>query len=419
MLEETQNSIQEGLPEKYKGLKKDLERLARKRAAIDKEDAEQISTIQTEMEVLIEDRAKAVTGHTKNDLLETEAEQQAKLLDLRREMDLLPEIGQVYSIRSLEPRPIFDLPRGNEATPSEQVFPATLSHISELPAMLDSEMDGEAGARLELARWIVDSRNALTWRSIANRVWQYHFGSGLVDTPNDFGRAGSQPTHPELLDWLAIEFRKTGSFKELHRLILGSATYRQSSDTHAQNSAIDGSNQFLWRMNRRKLDAESMHDSIIAVSGKLDYAMGGPSDEGFAYTHDESPKYDFSNKTPEVYRRSVYRYIVRSVPDPFFEALDCADPSINTPVRNRTLTAPQALAMLNDSFVLKQAVETATRLESEHQHKRDQIENLYQAALGRAPEPEELLMLTAFAEEHGLASLARLVFNLNEFMFVD
>ncbi|MFP6598601.1 MAG: DUF1553 domain-containing protein, partial [Candidatus Hydrogenedentota bacterium] len=235
-----------------------------------------------------------------------------------------------------------------------------------------------------------------------------------------FGHAGNLPTHPELLDWLAVEFRESGSLMDLHRLILNSATYRQSSAYNTSNAAIDGSNQFLWRMNTRKLDAESVHDTVLAVSGKLDLKMGGPSYEAFNYTHDHSPKYDFLGKdSPDVWRRSIYRFVVRSVPDPLFEALDCADPNMNTAVRNETLTAPQALAMLNDSFILKQAAHTADRLSSKHSDLNKQINHIFMLGLGRPPQPEELTTLKQFAETHGLPSLARLTFNLNEFMFVD
>ena len=149
-----------------------------------------------------------------------------------------------------------------------------------------------------------------------NRVWQYHFGIGLVETPNDFGRMGSLPSHPELLDWLAVEFREQGqSFKKLHKLIVTSSVYRQSSADDAANAKIDGSNRYLWRQNLRRLDAEAIHDAVLAVSGQLDLAMGGPSVRQFFFKDDHSPIYDYARfdvDDPGARRRSVYRFIVRA-----------------------------------------------------------------------------------------------------------
>ncbi|MFP6583720.1 MAG: PSD1 and planctomycete cytochrome C domain-containing protein [Candidatus Hydrogenedentota bacterium] len=384
------------------------------------ENEDEIARVESEMEDIRKQSDKLLRRRAKKSALREQAELTSRLAEYRSQLGALSSPKKVYSVSSRDSRPIFDLPRGNEGTPGDQVFPAALSFISELSAKFPAAQDDEATNRRHLAEWITDNDNPLTWRTMANRIWQYHFGRGLVDTPNDFGRAGNLPTHPELLDWLAIEFRKTGSVKDLHRVILASATYRQSSQIDDTNAGIDASNRFLWRMNTRKLDAESVHDSILAISGKLDLTMGGPSYEAFNYTHDHSPKYDFLGKdSPDVWRRSVYRFIVRSVPDPLFEALDCPDPNMNTPIRNETLTAPQALAMLNDAFILTQAVYTAERLVSEYENLNDRVRALHARALGRYPEPDEIGTLSEFTEKHGLPSLARLMFNLNEFVFVD
>src|SRR5262249_1565726 len=159
-----------------------------------------------------------------------------------------------------------------------------------------------------------------------------------VDTPNDFGKNGSRPTHPKLLDWLAAEFRDSDSLKKLHRRIVLSRTYRQASAHHAGFARLDGDNRYLWRMNRQRLDAESMRDSVPAVSGKLDMKMYGPGFDLFRFKDDHSPVYDHLDAArisdPETWRRTVYRFVVRSVPNPFLESLDCADPNINVPVRN-------------------------------------------------------------------------------------
>src|SRR5262249_12606633 len=185
--------------------------------------------------------------------------------------------------------------------------------------------------------------------SIANRVWQTHFGRGLVDTPNDFGRMGSPPTHPELLDWLASTLQENGgSLKALHRLIVISAVYLPSSRHQPALAAIDGDNRYLWRMNRQRLDAESIHDALLHASGKLDVTMGGPSVKQFIQTPGihVTPNVDYANFNVDDranYRRSVYRFIFRTLPDPFMETLDCPDGSQLTPVRSASVTALQAL----------------------------------------------------------------------------
>ena len=353
-------------------------------------------------------------------LLDEHGSLESSLAALTADRDALPELKKLYAFKTREPRPVFDLVRGNESTPREQVIPGALSLIPHIESKLEYDIKDEAVARRAMAAWIASPENPLTWRSAANRVWQYHFGKGLVSTPNDFGRAGALPTHPELLDWLAGHLRETDSLKSLHRVILLSDAYRQLSRSNPQGVAKDSENRFLWRMNVRKLEAETVRDAILQISGKMDWTMGGPSFEAFNYTHDHSPRYDFlGNDSPEVWRRSVYRFIVRSVPDPYLEALDCADPNLSVPVRNETMTAPQALAMLNDAFVLKQAEYTAENLTSRRESTSDQISELYRAALGREPSEVELQALISFAERNGMAAVSRVTFNLNEFMFVD
>jgi hypothetical protein len=282
----------------------------------------------------------------------------------------------------------------------------------------------DGARRAALAQWIADGRNPLTWRSIVNRVWHYHFGRGLVDTPSDFGHNGSTPTHPELLDWLAVEFRDNGgSFKTLHRLILLSAAYRQASGHRPECAAVDADNRLLWRANRQRLDAEEVRDTVLAVSGKLNLQMGGPGFELFRFKDDHSPVYDHTAlekiHDPRTYRRTVYRFTVRSVPNPFLDCLDCADPNLNTPVRNTTLTALQALALLNDPFMVRQAEYFAERVEKMSDNVEGQIEAAYRLAVGRRPKADEQAALAGYARKHGLANACRLLFNVNEFAFID
>ncbi len=338
----------------------------------------------------------------------------------------LPPGEMVYAVRSHAPRPISVLRRGEVEQPGEPVGPGTLSCVPGLDPLFSSSESREEGARrAALAEWIASRANVLTWRSIANRLWHYHFGRGLVDTPNDFGRNGSKPTHPELLDWLAVQLRDGGgqSLKSLHRLIVCSGVYRQSSRDDAESARVDADNRWLWRMNRQRLDAEELRDSVLAVSGTLDSTMGGPGFALFRFKDDHSPIYDHTAPeaidNPRVRRRTVYRFVVRSVPNPFLDCMDSADPNINTPVRSTTITALQALALLNDVFMVKQSREFARRLESLDPDRDGQVEAAFTRALGRPPRRAERDALAAYARKHGLANACRLLFNANEFLFID
>ena len=324
-----------------------------------------------------------------------------------------------------KPRPIFVLKRGDVSSPDKEVGPGALPFAKELTSQFDLPKDAPEGARrVALARWITDDRNPLTWRVIVNRVWHYHFGRGLSDTANDFGRMGSQPTHPELLDWLAVDFRDGGqSLKKLHRLIVTSATYRQSSLGNPANEKIDTSNALLWRMNRRKLEAEAVSDSVLAVAGKLDLTMGGPGFQDFIIEKPQhSPHYEYDQhdvEDPKSHRRSVYRFIVRSQPQPFLTVLDCADPSMSVASRNETVNALQALAMRNNRLTVAMARHFAARVSKDASTPAAQIDLAFRLALSRPPSADETKAMSGYLTEHGLANLCRLIFNLNEFNFVD
>jgi hypothetical protein len=233
---------------------------------------------------------------------------------------------------------------------------------------------------------------------------------------------GGKPTHPELLDWLAVEFRDNGqSLKDLHRLLVTSAAYRQSSATAEAGAKADAGNRWLWRMNRRKLEAEEVRDSVLCVSGQLDGRMYGPGFRPFGFVDDHSPHYKYEEHDPDdpaARRRSLYRFLVRSVPDPFMETLDCADPSLIVEKRNETVTALQALALLNDKFMVRMAEHFAARVEKAGDTAA-QVTAAYRLALGRAPDADELAVLTEFARKRGLANACRLLLNTNEFSFVD
>ncbi|MBM3764114.1 MAG: DUF1549 domain-containing protein [Acidobacteria bacterium] len=354
----------------------------------------------------------------------TIAEGQAEVKWITGEINALPKPLHVYAGTSLfdrignfrpalEPRPVHLLGRGSVSSPGDLVEAGALSC---LPSVRFERASDEGARRAALARWITAKDNVLTWRSIVNRVWHYHFGAGLVDTPSDFGRMGGKPSHPELLDWLAVWFRDhaRGSLKELHRAIVMSAAYKQSSANREDAAKIDADNRLLWRMNRGRLDAESVRDAVLQTSGKLDLTMGGPSVRMFWFKNDHSPIYDYARfdpATPGASRRSIYRFIVRSVADPFMDRLDCPDPSMLAPKRSTTLTAIQALALWNNPFMIRMSTELAERAKT--------VDAAVELAWQRKPSNTERAFFEHHVSKHGLASLARLLFNTNEFLFVD
>jgi hypothetical protein len=355
--------------------------------------------------------------------------------EVERELAVLPAVQMVYAAaHEFKPegsfipadgiRAVHLLARGDVKRPGVEVSPGALGVVPGQEWKCEpADANDEGARRAALARWISDTRNMLTRRSIVNRVWQYHFGRGLVETPNDFGHMGALPTHPELLDWLAYWFLEHGeSFKQLHKLIVTSATYRQSSVNDVQAARIDADNRFLWRMNRTRLDAECIRDSLLLISGRLDLRMGGPGDRQFFFKDDHSPVYDYTRfdvDSPQACRRSIYRHIVRSVPDPLMDCLDAADPSQLVARRYTTLTALQALATLNNPFVLRQCEHTAERFSLPGGSAKAQIELACQWILGRRPTAEETEKFSAYLDHHGMASLCRVLFNTTEFVFVD
>lgn len=324
------------------------------------------------------------------------------------------------------PRPIHVLHRGNINQPGKEVLPGTISAISTLPSRFDlPEGHSEGARRAALAKWLSNPNNPLTWRSIVNRVWHYHFGRGIVDSPNDFGRNGRLPSHSELLDWLATEFRDSGgSLKSLHRLIVTSATYRQASESNADLAReVDAENRFLWKSNRRKLEAEELRDAVLVLAGKLNRTMYGPSFRDFVVDKPEhSPHYEYHLHDPEdvkSHRRSVYRFLVRSQPQPFMAALDCADPSMQVDKRNESQSALQALALLNNGFMVSMSKHFAERLEKLPGDLEAKVERGYFEAMGHRPSEEQKDGLVTYAKAYGLPNMCRVLLNLNEFVFVE
>ncbi len=333
----------------------------------------------------------------------------------------LPHEGKVSA-----PRTINILRRGDAGKPIGPAKPGALSCVTALKPRLDPALaKSEPALRAYLADWLCDRNNPLTWRSVVNRVWHHHFGRGIVETVNDFGRMGGLPSHPELLDWLACEFRDNGmSLKKLHRLIVTSATYRQAASPNAAAQKVDADNRLLWRMNRTRLDAESYRDAVLAVSGRLDLTAGGPGVLQFevkpGFNTTKLANYEAVNwDAPGVTRRSVYRFIFRTRPDPFMSALDFPDASQYVPVRPTSVTPLQALVLFNNPFVLHHSDHLARRIAKDEPDAAAQVKRAFRLALQRDPTSEENADFTAYAKKHGLAAACRLLLNSNEFLFVE
>jgi hypothetical protein len=352
----------------------------------------------------------------------------------RKLSDAVPDLPRGYFMRepSPEPPPTHILIRGSPARPGPEVAPGVPAVlVSTQPAFLPPG-EHTSQRRQTLARWIARGDNPLTARVLVNRVWQLHFGEGLVRTPSDFGVMGSPPTHPELLDWLARRFVEDGwSLKKLHRLILTSNTYRMSKRSRAECAGEDPENLLLWRVPYRRLEVEAIRDSMLVVSGQLNAKMYGPSmyppvpKEALEGSSDPDKIWKASDEH-EAARRTVYAHLKRSMIVPLLEVLDVCDTTRTSAKRNVTSVAPQALTLLNGDFTNRQAQHLAERLVREVGMDGDkQIERAYVLALSRPPTATEREAMKVFlrreAENGGdpLAQMCRVIFNLNEFVYPD
>jgi hypothetical protein len=274
----------------------------------------------------------------------------------------------------------------------------TLGHVvaRRVPAVLVSDdhpapaMPTNQSGRLQLARWLVDGRHPLTARVLVNRVWRWHFGRGIVESTDNFGRLGDRPTNPELLDWLANELvRNRWSIKWLHRSIMLSGTYRLSSQPDESNLAIDPENHYQWRANVRRLEAEAIRDSILAVSGLLDNSVGG----SLLHVKNREFLFDHTSKDDTRYdsqRRSVLLPVIRNHLYDMFQLFDYSDASVMTSNRSTTTVAPQALFLLNSELVQRAAQAFAARLRQLSEHPEQRIDAGYTLAFGRHPTRHEL-----------------------------
>ena len=272
-----------------------------------------------------------------------------------------------------------------------------------------------------MAKWLADPANPLPARVLVNRLWQHHFGEGIVNTPNDFGRNGAPPSNPELLDRLAAEFIHSGwSIKHLQKLIVMSRTWRQSSAPRADALAKDAQSKLLWRYPPHRLEAEIVRDQMLAMAGTLDLRMGGPGFSVFApnnnYVRVYDPKQEFG---PEDWRRMIYMTKVRMAQDSTFGSFDCPDAGQSQPKRARSTTAIQALSLFNSDFVHQQAESLATRLkQAGGDDVARQVGAAFELAFQRPPSAAERKVCERLAREHGLAALGRVLLNTNELLFV-
>ena len=373
-------------------------------------------------------RLVAAELSTISDTEKTElARLQQRRQELEKELAAFPTPTKVYAVITETPPPVALLKRGDPEQPADEVSPISISCVIGLQPELGTSQSSDSDRRKAFADWVTSPANPLTRRVIVNRLWHYHFGAGLVETTSDFGLGGSHSSHPELLDWLADELlTQRWSLKAIHRLICTSAAYRQQSLTDtSQNSirgqSIDASNRLLWRMNPRRIDAESLRDSVLSVSGTLNSTMFGPGYRDFEYQEEYAPVYRYiTPDSPDLWRRSVYRFVVRTTTHQFLTMLDCPSPANFVPVRNVTTTALQSLTLLNNDFMLRQSGYFASRVKLDAgTDPAAQVIRAFQLAFGRDASSTEVAAATLLVEKRDLTELCRMLFNANEFVYVD
>lgn len=419
--------------------------LAAFRTSAAKRSNQQKELVKKHAAALEKELAAATPADTKR--LMAEHERQMALLRQR-----IPDLTRGYFLREPSPTPAktYLLLRGQATAPGPEVQPAVPAVlVTTQPAFLPPSKQ-TSRRRLSLARWMVNAENPLTARVIVNRVWTYHFGRGIVDTPSDFGVLGSLPSHPELLDWLTHWFVHDAnwSLKKLHRLILTSRTYRMSKLSVPKYRKADPENQLMWRFPYRRLEVEAIRDSMLAASGRLNRKMYGPSvylsvpKEALA-GHSDPGKIWKPLDEREASRRTVYAFIKRSLLVPLLEVLDLCDTTRSNAQRNVTIVPTQALTLLNGEFTNRQARHLADRLMREAgNNAAARIEQAYLLTLCRKPTATETATLTLFldheaaaiqkeaatagknlssdaASRQALIRLCRVIYNLNEFVYPD
>jgi len=367
------------------------------------------------------------------------SKEQAKLLDaelaklpveeevarLKRETPDLPR-GYFMEERTAAPRATHILIRGKASSPGPEVGPSVPGILAKAQPSFAFDGTRTSGRRLGLAKWIASRENPLTARVIVNRVWQWHFGEGIVRTANDFGVMGDKPSHEELIDWLAVWFMDNGwSLKKLHTLILGSNTYRMAKAGNPSYAAADPENRLLWRMPYRRLEAEAILDSALAVSGRLNTTLYGE----FVYPKMQKEALEGSSDPDKIWkpfeeekasRRAIYYIVKRSLMVPLMEVLDVCDTTRPAAKRQTTSVAPQALQLFNGDFINRQAKYFAERLRREAgTGPAAQIELAYRMALARPPKAAEKDTMLSFLQTGSLEEMCRVILNLNEFAYAN
>ncbi|MCB9940469.1 MAG: DUF1553 domain-containing protein [Planctomycetaceae bacterium] len=372
----------------------------------------------------VEAEVKRIKDSLKDAPAEDEERLLAELNTAQAKMPLpLPTISSIKN-DAKERTLIHLLERGDPEKPGELVTmrpPGVL-----LPEGAEGLPDDIPTPRTHLAEWITDAKNPLTARVIVNRLWLYHFGAGLVTTPNDFGINGGIPSHPELLDYLANELVAGGwQLKPIHRMILLSSTYRQSSEPNAEFHAIDPDNRRLWRFSRRRLAADEIRDTMLAIAGTINLKAGGPSviapvDQELIDLLYKPSQWEVTPDEREHHRRSIYLIAKRNLRLPFMEVFDQPDLQTSCARRESSTHSPQALEMLNGKLSNQLAAAFAERLRREAgSAASDQANLAYRLVAGREPTEAERMLSTEFLASYSLREFALAMFNLNAFLYVE
>jgi hypothetical protein len=351
---------------------------------------------------------------------------QAEIASLDRQIRSISSAGttSVFSVESKNPGVMRLLLRGDVTRPSDDVAPGGMKAIGSVSPSFGIDKNAtDAQRRQRLAEWISNRENGPLHRVAVNRVWHYHFGQGIVESPSDLGFNGGRPSHPALLEWLAVWFRENDySVKKLHKLIATSATYQQSSRSSPAAANIDHGNRLLWRQNARRVEAEVLRDSILDIAGELNREQFGPPFRDVRIVHVAPTNYylPIDPVGKQFNRRTIYRWHVRGQRSALLDSFDCPDPSAKTPIRSVTTTPTQALSQWNDSFILRMSDKLADRVQRESGDEvASQVDRTWRLVLGRDPDVNERAKSLRLAKNHGLALLCRVLLNSNEFVLID
>ena len=407
--------------------------------AVDRRSEQEIKLVEQHSKDLEAEVAAALDEPAKQSIADAER----MIARLREATADLPD-GYFLEEKSPEPPPTHLLLRGKATSPGPEVQPGMPTVLVKSQPIFPSPDQHTSRRRMTLARWIADAENPLTARVIVNRVWQHHFGAGLVRTSSDFGVMGEPPTHPELLDWLADWFVTEGgwSLKRLHRLVMSSNAYRMSKRWNPAYGKDDSQNEFLWRLHYPRLEVEAIRDSMLAASGRLNRKKYGLSMYPFVPKaalegHSDPDKIWQEFNEREASRRTIYAFIKRSMIVPMLEVLDLCDTTKSTAERSVTSVAPQALTLFNGDFVNREAGHFAARLVREvGDDTAKQVDRAYRLALCRPPTAVEQAAMATFLDQtrtriieesagtdvagrEALRQMCRVIFNLNEFAYSD